>query len=78
MNPPDQTVQTQQQQQPTSTTTKNQKQPKPQRNQPDDDDKHSPGTKLGHYVIGKSLGKGTFGKVKQAQHELTLETVRLD
>ena len=30
----------------------------------DDDDKHCAGTKLGHYIIGKSLGKGTFGKVK--------------
>jgi len=59
MNPTEPTVQ------PTSTTTKNHK-PKPLRNQPDDDDKHAPGTKLGHYVIGKSLGKGTFGKVKQA------------
>jgi hypothetical protein len=32
----------------------------------DDDDKHCAGTKLGHYILGKNLGKGTFGKVKQA------------
>ena len=43
----------------------------------DDDDKHCAGTKLGHYVLGKNLGKGTFGKVKQAQHELTLEMVAI-
>jgi len=38
-------------------------------------DPHAAGTKLGHYVIGKSLGKGTFGKVKMAEHILTGENV---
>jgi hypothetical protein len=41
-----------------------------------EDEKHAEGTKLGHYILGKSLGKGTFGKVKMATHELTLESVR--
>ena len=40
-------------------------------------DPHPAGTKLGHYVIGKSLGKGTFGKVKMAEHILTKESVAI-
>ena len=40
------------------------------------DDKHDFGTKLGHYIFDKSLGKGTFGKVKLAVHTLTKEKVR--
>jgi serine/threonine protein kinase len=42
-----------------------------------EDEKHAEGTKLGHYILGKSLGKGTFGKVKMATHELTLESVAI-
>lgn len=34
-------------------------------------DPHAAGTKLGSYIFGKSLGKGTFGKVKLATHMLT-------
>lgn len=33
--------------------------------------------KLGHYVLGKNLGKGTFGKVKLATHILTGEKVAI-
>ena len=56
-------------------------------------DPHGEGTKLGHYIVGKyssfitirllcfctgkSLGKGTFGKVKMAQHILTKEKVAI-
>ena len=40
-----------------------------------DFDPHAVGTKLGHYVFGKNLGKGTFGKVKLATHTLTNELV---
>ena len=40
-------------------------------------DPHAAGTKLGSYVFGKNLGKGTFGKVKLATHLLTQELVRL-
>ena len=50
-------------------------------------DQYPEGTRLGHYVlgklniffntkiIGKALGKGTFGKVKMASHTLTGEKV---
>lgn len=38
-------------------------------------DPHAAGTKLGSYIFGKSLGKGTFGKVKLATHMLTQELV---
>lgn len=38
-------------------------------------DPHAIGTKLGSYVFDKSLGKGTFGKVKLATHTLTNEHV---
>ena len=40
-----------------------------------DYDPHAVGTKLGNYVFGKNLGKGTFGKVKLATHTLTNELV---
>lgn len=29
------------------------------------------GTRIGHYILGKTLGVGTFGKVKIATHQLT-------
>ena len=38
-------------------------------------DPHAAGTKLGSYIFGKNLGKGTFGKVKLATHILTQELV---
>lgn len=41
------------------------------------EDKNAEGTKLGSYVFGKSLGKGTFGKVKLGIHTLTGELVSL-
>ena len=41
----------------------------------DPNDLHPEGTRLGHYVLGKALGKGTFGKVKLASHTLTNEKV---
>jgi len=31
---------------------------------------------IGHYVLGKALGEGTFGKVKLGTHILTGEKVR--
>jgi len=30
---------------------------------------------IGHYILGKSIGEGTFGKVKQGLHTLTGEKV---
>ena len=41
-------------------------------------DKHAEGTILGHYVFGHNLGKGTFGQVKLATHQLTQELVRIN
>ena len=32
---------------------------------------------MGHYVLSKTIGKGTFGKVKLGVHELTKEKVSL-
>ncbi|XP_052264663.1 5'-AMP-activated protein kinase catalytic subunit alpha-2-like isoform X13 [Dreissena polymorpha] len=34
-------------------------------------DKTQPQVKIGHYIIGDTLGVGTFGKVKIATHQLT-------
>jgi hypothetical protein len=31
---------------------------------------------IGHYILGKSIGEGTFGKVKLGSHILTGEKVR--
>lgn len=33
---------------------------------------------VGHYILGKSLGQGTFGKVKLGTHILTGEKVTSD
>uniref|UniRef100_A0AAQ4PXM0 Acetyl-CoA carboxylase kinase n=1 Tax=Gasterosteus aculeatus aculeatus TaxID=481459 RepID=A0AAQ4PXM0_GASAC len=33
--------------------------------------KHDGGVKIGHYLLGDTLGVGTFGKVKIGQHQLT-------
>jgi serine/threonine protein kinase len=33
---------------------------------------------VGHYILGKTLGEGTFGKVKLGTHILTGEKVRPD
>ena len=32
---------------------------------------------IGHYVLGKTLGEGTFGKVKLGTHILTNEKVSI-
>ena len=32
---------------------------------------------VGHYVLSKTIGKGTFGKVKLGIHELTNEKVSI-
>jgi 5'-AMP-activated protein kinase catalytic alpha subunit len=32
---------------------------------------------VGHYILGKTLGEGTFGKVKLGTHILTGEKVSL-
>ncbi len=32
---------------------------------------------MGHYILGKSVGKGTFGKVKMGTHTLTEEKVAI-
>jgi 5'-AMP-activated protein kinase catalytic alpha subunit len=31
----------------------------------------SEGDRLGHYILGRTIGEGSFGKVKLARHELT-------
>ena len=41
-------------------------------------DKHAEGTILGQYVFGHNLGKGTFGQVKLATHQLTQELVSIN
>lgn len=33
--------------------------------------------KIGHYLLGKTIGEGTFGKVKLATHTLTAEKVAI-
>jgi serine/threonine protein kinase len=33
---------------------------------------------IGHYIIGKNIGEGTFGKVKLGTHILTGEKVSLE
>lgn len=33
--------------------------------------------KIGDYIIGKSIGKGTFGKVKKGVHAKTNEKVTI-
>lgn len=38
--------------------------------------KHEKTKSIGHYIIGKSIGQGTFGKVKLGTHILTGEKVR--
>lgn len=43
-------------------------------------DKHSgvpvqPLVKIGHYILGQTLGVGTFGKVKIGEHQLTKHKV---
>lgn len=37
--------------------------------------KHEQTKSIGHYIIGKSIGEGTFGKVKLGSHILTGEKV---
>ena len=32
---------------------------------------------IGHYIVGKTMGEGTFGKVKQGTHSLTGEKVAI-
>lgn len=32
---------------------------------------------IGHYVVGRSLGEGTFGKVRLGTHTLTGESVAI-
>lgn len=36
-----------------------------------DRSEHVQPTKIGHYILGETLGFGTFGKVKTAKHQLT-------
>jgi hypothetical protein len=51
------------------------RQQKPPEQQPKDKDTKSSGNAVGHYILGKSLGEGTFGKVKLGTHVLTGEKV---
>jgi 5'-AMP-activated protein kinase catalytic alpha subunit/MAP/microtubule affinity-regulating kinase len=39
--------------------------------------KETPSKTIGHYAIGKTIGEGTFGKVKLGTHILTGEKVTL-
>ena len=43
----------------------------------DETDKYGVGVKVGDYTLDKNLGKGTFGKVKLATHDLTKEKVAI-
>ncbi|CAI2376052.1 unnamed protein product [Moneuplotes crassus] len=38
---------------------------------------HTSSSNIGHYVLGKSIGKGTFGKVKEGTHILTGQKVAI-
>lgn len=38
--------------------------------------KHEKTKSIGHYILGKAIGQGTFGKVKLGTHILTGEKVR--
>ena len=67
---------------PTSTTPATSQPSKPETKRRNNDlsaanDAHPEGTRLGHYTMGKALGKGTFGKVKLATHTLTSEKVAI-
>ena len=37
---------------------------------------HKSSNAVGHYILGKALGEGTFGKVKLGTHILSGEKVR--
>lgn len=37
----------------------------------DDQQNHTAGIRIGHYILTKTLGTGTFGKVKLAHHQVT-------
>lgn len=37
----------------------------------------TPTVRIGNYEIGKTLGKGTFGKVKEGVHVITGEKVAI-
>ena len=45
--------------------------------QPDSKKPTSNDKTIGHYVLGKSIGEGTFGKVKLGTHILTNEKVAI-
>jgi len=40
-------------------------------------DKKGRSRSIGHYIIGKNIGEGTFGKVKLGTHILTGEKVAI-
>lgn len=46
-----------------------------QSNMSEEKDKKQKAKAIGHYILGKSIGEGTFGKVKQGVHTLTGEKV---
>ena len=46
-----------------------------QSNISEEKDKKHKAKAIGHYILGKSIGEGTFGKVKQGVHTLTGEKV---
>jgi 5'-AMP-activated protein kinase catalytic alpha subunit len=41
------------------------------------DDEVDKQKKIGNYILGKTIGEGTFGKVKLASHTLTKEKVAI-
>jgi serine/threonine protein kinase len=53
------------------------KQPQPEQRQEQALPNKKASRSIGHYIIGKNIGEGTFGKVKLGTHILTGEKVRL-
>ena len=51
--------------------------PEGEREEGEEKEKNSEGKKIGGFIIGKTKGKGTFGKVKQGTHIVTGDKVAI-